>query len=225
MWGDDVPISELLSIYDEELNEIGVVPRQDVHSRGLLHQVVHCWMIGSASTEGWLYLQQRSLNERDFPGWYDIAVAGHVDVGESPEKAVLRETQEELGLAIDPRKLEFVGTIRETFVLGDFRDNEVCQVYLYPINENEVRPGDEVERIVKVRQAEFRRCILEQPAPMQAFDLDGGPAICIAPSQLFPHTQEYLETVLNSFLKHQPGDLARGRLLHGCPGPNKEEVV
>ena len=36
---------EILKIYDNLYNVIGVAPRSEVHKKGLLHQVVHLWMM------------------------------------------------------------------------------------------------------------------------------------------------------------------------------------
>ena len=36
---------EMLSFYDDELNELGIALRSEIHSKGFLHKVVHCWII------------------------------------------------------------------------------------------------------------------------------------------------------------------------------------
>lgn len=53
-------------------------------------------------TQGRVLLQQRSLTITGFPGRWDQAAGGHVDVGEEPVTTAKRETEEELGLAVEP---------------------------------------------------------------------------------------------------------------------------
>ncbi|MGE5652715.1 MAG: NUDIX domain-containing protein [Bacillota bacterium] len=192
-----MPIDEMLAIYDDELNQIGVAPRAEAHARGLLHQVVHCWLIAKSHTEDWLYLQQRSLRLSSFPGWYDIAAAGHIDLNESPEHAVIRETREELGVVIEPSKLEHVGVFREAFEFDSYRDYEICQVYLYPVDEVEFHLGDEVERMVKVSLTEFARCLDDQLSPMAALTLGDHRAVSMHPCHVFLHNREYLASVFD----------------------------
>ncbi len=70
--------TELLTVYDEHMRETGVASRAEVHSKGLLHEVVHCWLVSQAETGVWLYFQQRLHSKRDFTGWYDIHQDGCV---------------------------------------------------------------------------------------------------------------------------------------------------
>ena len=45
-----------------------------------------------------LLLQKRSAAKDIFPGRWDMAVGGHVDSGETPDRAAVREMGEELGM-------------------------------------------------------------------------------------------------------------------------------
>jgi 8-oxo-dGTP pyrophosphatase MutT (NUDIX family) len=102
--------NELLTIYDDEMNETGVAARDEVHAKGLLHQVVHCWVVSRWNGETWLYFQQRSHTKKDFPGLYDLAVGGHIDAGEEPLAAALREMREEIASS-HPRSSLFIWDI------------------------------------------------------------------------------------------------------------------
>lgn len=193
---------ELLTIYDQDLNEIGVAPRFEVHARGLLHQVVHCWLLGRTQAEDWLYLQQRS-SRTSFSGWYDIAAAGHVNVGESADQAVIRETQEELGIIIDPEKLKYVGPFRESFKFGSYWDNEVCHVYVYPLGEGQFHLGDEVERMVKVSFEEFARYVDQKSTEIRALVVGEDASISVRTSQVIPHSWEYYAFALAHLQERQ----------------------
>ena len=50
------------------------------------------------------------LSRRAHTGWMDGSLClpgGHVEAGESPTGAIVREIQEELGVVVDPKDLEF----------------------------------------------------------------------------------------------------------------------
>jgi len=188
---------EMLSFYDNELNEIGIALRSDIHSKGLLHKVVHCWIIDESCPEKWIYFQQRSYNKSDFPGLYDISAAGHVDIGEEAEVAVKRETQEETGIVIDSKNLKFIGSIKEKMHLDNFYNNEICHVYLYPIEDLEFHIGHEVEKIVKISFNEYKKWILAGSERIVAFSIDNKSKLTIKPQEFCAHKKEYLELVVD----------------------------
>jgi len=188
---------EMLSFYDNELNEIGIELRSEIHSKGLLHQVVHCWIIDEACPEKWIYFQQRSYEKKDFAGLYDLSAAGHVDIGEEAEVAVKRETQEEIGIIIDSKKLKFIGTIREEMSLNNFYNNEICQVYLYTTEDPEFHLGNEVEKMIKISFNEFKKWILDSSENIVAFSMDSKSKFMIKSQEFCAHKKEYLESVVD----------------------------
>ena len=87
---------EWLPIVDEKGNVKGRATRKSVHSGpGKLHPVVHLHILNS---KGEIYLQKRSMLKDTQPGKWDTSVGGHVDLGETIEQALLRETKEELNI-------------------------------------------------------------------------------------------------------------------------------
>lgn len=188
---------EMLSFYDDELNEIGITLRSEIHSKGFLHKVVHCWVIAEEYNEKWIYFQQRSYDKKDFPGLYDIAAAGHVDIGEDECVAVIRETKEEIGIEIDSKKLRFVGSIREKMHLDNFDNNEICEVYLYPTENPKFELGHEVEKMVKVSFDELKKWILEGSENIVAFSLDSKAKFILKPQEFCDHKKEYLEFIVD----------------------------
>ena len=50
-------------IYDSLYNVIGVAPYEEVHTQGLLHQVVHFWLAEKKDDQLWLYLQKRAKDD------------------------------------------------------------------------------------------------------------------------------------------------------------------
>ncbi len=87
---------EWVPLVDENGKITGRATRKSVHmGPGKLHPVVHLHIINS---KGELYLQKRSMLKDTQPGKWDTAVGGHVDLGETIEQALVRETAEELNI-------------------------------------------------------------------------------------------------------------------------------
>lgn len=88
---------EWFDLVDPEGGIIGRARRSECHGNpDLLHQAVHIFVVHPDT--GDLFLQKRSAHKDIQPGKWDTSVGGHVDAGESPEAAAVRELREELGL-------------------------------------------------------------------------------------------------------------------------------
>ena len=107
-------------------------------------------------------LQTRAENKRVFPGYLDVSAAGHIDFGELPLQAALRETHEELGLKLADNDLKFVGTLVLAAIYAGRTDQELHFIYSHQVRgdlqttftDQEVTAVDwydidEVERAVK----------------------------------------------------------------------------
>lgn len=189
---------EMLSIYDENLNELGSELRSKIHLEGLLHQVVHCWIISESESEKWIYFQQRSYEKKDFPGLYDISAAGHLNIGEEPYTAVMRETNEEIGIVLEQEKLKFIGTVQEKMNLDNFYNNEICEVYFYFIENPKFNIGPEVEKMVKISLGELKKLILNDSKKIEAFSIDNECKFTINKEEFCTHEKEYLKYVIKS---------------------------
>ncbi len=87
---------ELFPLVDEQGRVVGSATREQCHSGSmLLHPVVHLHLFNSA---GELFLQHRPAWKDIQPNRWDSGVGGHVDLGESPSEALIRESREELGI-------------------------------------------------------------------------------------------------------------------------------
>jgi isopentenyldiphosphate isomerase/intracellular septation protein A len=88
---------EWFPVVDEEGRVIGKAPRSVCHDgkSKFLHPVVHLLLFNKNRK---LFLQLRSKRKDIQPGKWDTSVGGHVVPGETIEKALMRETQEETGL-------------------------------------------------------------------------------------------------------------------------------
>jgi isopentenyldiphosphate isomerase len=87
---------ERFPVVDEMGKVVGSATRGECHNGSrLLHPVVHLHVFNS---RGEVYLQRRPEWKDIQPGKWDTSVGGHVDFGETPEQALLREVREELGV-------------------------------------------------------------------------------------------------------------------------------
>lgn len=72
--------------------------------------IVWLWRIVDGAAE--VAVQKRAMSKKRWPGMYSTSAGGHINVGETPQQAALRETREEVGVELDSDKLHFMGTFR-----------------------------------------------------------------------------------------------------------------
>src|SRR4051812_27175782 len=93
--------------------------KNDVLQNGLLHGAAHVWMWRRNQGRVEVLLQRRAAQMATFPNLLDISAAGHIDGGEAPLAAALREAHEELGLTLTAEQLPLIGMIRWIMPVGD----------------------------------------------------------------------------------------------------------
>ncbi len=116
---------EILDIYDKYFNKIGTSTRGEIHEKGHIHKVVHCWFEEDTENGKYCYFQQRAMY-KSYPGLYGVMVGGHIDSGEDVFEALKREISEEAGIVAKEENISFINEIFENIVDGDFIDNEIC---------------------------------------------------------------------------------------------------
>ena len=135
---------EYLDIYDENGKFLGTEERGVVHSKGLWHKTVHCWLY---DRDGNVFFQRRSDR-----GTLYTTSSGHLSAGESVTEAFQREIKEEIGLDIDASDATKVGVVpfQMDRVKEDgsiFKDRAFANVYVdlyegnyqdFHMDENEV---------------------------------------------------------------------------------------
>jgi len=113
-------LKERFPIVDETGRIIGSATRGECHNGSrLLHPVVHLHVFNS---KGEVYLQKRPEWKDIQPGKWDTSVGGHMDYGETPEQALMREVREELGIT------DFVPQQRGMYVFDSRRERELVYV-------------------------------------------------------------------------------------------------
>lgn len=130
-------LQEIFPLVDEEGNVVGKATRGECHNGSkLLHPVVHLHVFNA---QGAVYLQKRPEWKDIQPGKWDTAVGGHLDYGETPEKALLREVREELGIT------DFMPEFISKYVFESQRERELVFVS-HTTYSGEIQPSkDELD--------------------------------------------------------------------------------
>lgn len=137
---------ELLEYYDgKNEKKLGIAEREEIHENNLWHREIAVWVINEKNE---LLLQRRSPKKKVGANKLSIT-AGHIDVGEEPEEAALRELGEEIGLYIPIEELNFID------VYVNERENNKCFSYTYIVKTNKtikelVMQEDEVSELIYI---------------------------------------------------------------------------
>ena len=142
---------EIIEVFDENLNKIGTMPRNEAHESGAWHRTFHCWIVSSIDG-GKVLFQKRGRHKKMFPDYLDITAAGHYIAGEHPQEGV-REILEELGIKVQFSELIPLGIKFDVAKVGKIINREFCDVFLL---RRDRRPRDympnpeEVEGLVEM---------------------------------------------------------------------------
>lgn len=150
--------AELLTVYDADGRPCGERPRAVVHAQGLFHRVCHLWTVGVRDDVPGIWLQQRQFDRPLYPGGFDLSSTGHIDPGETPETAMLREAREEVGLVLDEADLRPGGSYRQQYTRGEGNgfDDELAFAFLTRMDGvPPFHPGSEVADMAFVPLADF----------------------------------------------------------------------
>lgn len=93
----------------------------------------HIWFWKKDGENVEILLQKRSLTKSTRPGMYHISAGGHINVGETPVQAALREAHEEMGIELALEKLHYVCSTR---IIG-MSPNSIVNVFLYELQGDE----------------------------------------------------------------------------------------
>lgn len=117
---------EPVDILDENGNKTGqVLMKKEAHDQGLWHPVAHLWIYNS---KGQILLQKRAPNKVVWPNIWDVAVAGHIIAGHKPKGTIIKEAEEELGIKINPKNVDFYDLSKFE---NEMPGNWVNRVFIY----------------------------------------------------------------------------------------------
>ncbi|WP_294153578.1 NUDIX domain-containing protein [uncultured Clostridium sp.] len=195
-------MEEMIDIYNDNLKKTGVESRSDVHKFGYKHKVVQCYIIQKEDKEKWIYFQQRSFDKSNYPGLYDIACAGHISSGESPELSMVRELYEEVGIKADESDFIYAGRKFEEKNHDDILDDEICELYVLKISDdNSFKPGEEVEDIVKTSLDNYMLWISGTREELECFSLKHRRIVSLNDNNICGHIREHNKELMDSIIK------------------------
>ena len=158
-------MQELWQLYTEDRKPIQGkgADKDSIYSQGLLHGAAHVWIWRKKNGQLEVLLQKRASSKRTWPNMMDISAAGHIDLGETPEKAAIRETVEELGLEFNTEQLQLVEVHRMNMAVDEINtENEFRWVYIAELKEdsNMNLQKSEVSSIIWLPLKEFEAGVL-----------------------------------------------------------------
>ena len=112
-------MTEYVDVVDEEDRVIGKASREECHTTGKIHRVIHVLVVNS---KGEVLLGKRTMDKKLYPGMHQD-IGGHVSAGETYEESAERELEEELGIKC---KLERIADVKKRFR----KDNENVRVFI-----------------------------------------------------------------------------------------------
>lgn len=154
-------MDEYIDVVDKQGNFIGKSELKSIiHKKGYYHHTAHVWFY---TKNGAVLLSQRSAKKTICPLLWDVSVAGHIDAGETPMQAAVRETQEEIGITISENNLQPIGVFEcfQTYENG-INDNEFHNTFIAEITESISQltiQEEELEAVKFVSLDEFKKLI------------------------------------------------------------------
>ena len=110
-------MEELVQVLTEDGKLTGnCIDKLKAHKEGICHGIS---AVGLINSDGKLLLQKRLSTKKLEPSKWDYSSAGHIDLNENSEDAIIRETYEELGIVIDKKELTLIDTFLVKVKLTD----------------------------------------------------------------------------------------------------------
>lgn len=110
--------------------------RSLVHKDGDWHGASRIWIARRRKKGGGMevLLQRRSEEKDSYPGLWDVSAAGHVSAGGNFLETAVRETEEELGITLDPSELIYLFSLKSESTWRyrgeNFTDREIHHVFM-----------------------------------------------------------------------------------------------
>lgn len=145
-------MEELVVLVDEHNNEIGAMPKSQVHHANTpLHRAFSLFLFNERAE---LLLQQRSRFKKTWPLVWSNSCCGHPGPGEATEDAIRRRLKDELGLTEVKFELIFP-KYRYRFERDGVVENEICPVYVGRADQMPQPNPQEVEAVQFLPWQEF----------------------------------------------------------------------
>jgi len=154
-------MTEYFETIDEDGRPAGLVPRSEVHKKGLWHRSVNVFLF---HPDGRMYLQKRAADKDVWPDAWDLSVAEHLQPGETFVEAARRGLEEELSI----RDIEVEAWGREfRFKTVDdekgIHDYELQQCFRATFDGKPQPDAAEVSEVRLMEVEELKRLVEEEP--------------------------------------------------------------
>lgn len=134
---------EYLDIVDENNKYTGIKKeRSRVHAEGDWHRTVHVYVFNGI---GELLVHLRSPFKDLYPNCWDTRFGGHVLAGETTEKTLLKEFEEEIGIEVNLNN--FIKG--ETYKHNKGKNKEFTEVYYFKYENQDLKFND--NEVVEVK--------------------------------------------------------------------------
>ena len=119
---------ELLDIYDKQGEKLNYsISREVAHKEGLWHKIACMFIINN---RGEVLMQKRSHLKKNNPNGWGCSASGHIDAGENLITGALRELDEEIGVKISEKDLNYIGTVFENYNNNGMKIAHISEVYI-----------------------------------------------------------------------------------------------
>ena len=155
-------MEELIDVLDENGNKTGeIVTRTQIHKEGLWHKIV---VIAIIDKEGRLLMQQRAKDKTKNPLKWDVSSAGHVSSNQTSIESAIRETQEELGIEVNEKELQYILTYKDNVKIDeDYIDNQIYDCYIVKKEKIDIKnikiQESELEQVKLFNLQQFKNII------------------------------------------------------------------
>ena len=123
-------MSERIIFVDKDDSLIGVGTREEAWEKGMYLRIVRVIL---RDENGRILSQYRSPEKKSYPNTWTDSASGHVDEGDTYDTAVMRELQEELGVAVD---LKPIGKFTSEDIVDNKNINEINAIYEGRVNSS-----------------------------------------------------------------------------------------
>ena len=141
---------ELLDIVDENNNLTNkVIDREIVHKEGLWHREVAVIILNK---EGKMLLEKRAPTKKQSPNKWALC-AGHIEAGDIPENAIVREMKEEIGVKVSIDELDFLKVAKRDIKFNNEQYNRAFQYTYYWLTDK--KESDFTVQIEELTEVKF----------------------------------------------------------------------
>jgi isopentenyldiphosphate isomerase len=112
------------------------------------------------NSQGGVWVQLRPKTKRHYPGVWDISACGGIISGEMPTQAAAREAEEELGFAVELRRIE---SFMNVFPGENGEQRKRLSHLFVGVSDETPRANDDVDEFKIWQPDELRKNVMENP--------------------------------------------------------------